>query len=318
MGFPRVAVIVPMYDSGPRLIETLESIVAQTYSGWEAILVDDASNDDTLERAQAFARREPRMRVVPLTSNVGVAGARNVAIQRSRGELVALLDHDDRWREDYLEHTIALVDEARAAGRRPGIVACDAIVETPDGVPPQTYATRFGGVDDITLDSMIQRNRICARALFTRAAYDEVGGFSTVCPGSDDYDLWLRMIEAGHEVLSITEPLAVYRLHGTNLSGNKVLMIDGALATYARALHRGALSAAQQRAVRARRRHYLALHERELALRALADRRLLAAGVCALRATPFCIVAFLQSPARWREWLIHGRGRRGLARITSS
>ena len=318
MQTPRVAVIVPMHDSGPRLTETLESIVAQTYADWEAVLVDDASRDDTLERARAFAHREPRMRVISLPTNVGVAAARNAAIRQSHGEFVALLDHDDRWRPDYLARVIALVDEARAYGRRPGIVACDAIVETPDGVASQTYGERFGRVPVIDLDTMIERNCICARALFTRAAFEEVGGFSTACPGYDDYDLWLRMIEAGHEVLATPEPLAVYRLHGTNMSANRLSMIDGALATYARALERGALTPDQRRAVRARWRHYRALRERELARRALTERRMIVAGRRALRAAPYGLVAFLQAPARWREWLADGRLRRGLARIRSS
>ncbi|MDP2710654.1 MAG: glycosyltransferase [Solirubrobacteraceae bacterium] len=317
---PRVTVVVPMHDSGARLDETLESIVAQTFDDWEAVLVDDASTDDTLARAQAFARREPRMRVVALRCNAGVAGARNAAIAASRGELVALLDHDDRWRENYLARCVELLDGARAAGGRPAIVACDALVETPAGIAAETYAARLGAIDEVGLDEMIERNCICARALFTRAAYDEVGGFSTACPGYDDYDLWLRMLEAGHEVVTTREPLAVYRLHDANLSSDAAGMSEGALATYGRALRRGALTAGQRRVVRARMRHYRALRERAVLRRAVAERRPLHAVKAAARAAPYGLVAFLQDPSRWGEWLAPARRRlrRRAARITSS
>jgi glycosyltransferase involved in cell wall biosynthesis len=307
----RVTVVVPTHNSGAPLTQAIESILAQDYADWEAVIVDDASTDDTHEVALAFARRDPRINAIRLKRNVGVAAARNVAIEAcGGGELIALLDHDDHWRHDYLERSVAAYDEAAARGRRVGIVASDALIETPDGISGETYADRFGWIEEIDYDAMIRRNCICARALFARAAYDEVGGFSSDCPGYDDYDLWLRMLEAGYEVATVREPLAVYRVHPGAMSADQLLMAKGAIAAHRRALARGAIDRRRRRAVRARIRHHRALRERALARRAAADGHHLAALGRALKAAPYGLVAFLQVPSRWGEWLADAFGRR--------
>ena len=303
---PRVTAIVPMHNSRPYLDAAIESIIAQTYDDWEAVLVDDASEDDTYERALALARREPeRISVVRLERNVGVAAARNTAVERSAGgELIALLDHDDYWLEDYLERMVELYEGRRAKGRRIGVVACDALIHGPEGITGETAANRFGyWVDEVDLDAMLQRNRIFARAVFARAAYDEVGGFSPGCPGFDDYDLWLRIMEAGYEVVATRDAHAVYRWHSRNMSANDLLMSDGAIAALSAALRRGALSRGQRRTARRRLRHYRALRQRALVRRALGEGRpLQAAGRSAL-AAPLGAIAFIQQPSRWAEWI---------------
>ncbi len=306
-----MAVIVPTYNSGAHLSETLESILDQTYAHWTAIVVDDGSPDPAPHRlASSFAARDDRIRAVRLERNVGVAAARNAAIESSPDtELIALLDHDDRWRHDYLDRSIRAYDQAATEARRIGVVASNALIETSEGITGETFADRFGWVDEIDYDAMIQRNCICARAVFSRAAYAEAGGFSPECPGYDDYDLWLRIIEAGWEVVSVPEPIAVYRIHPGAMSADRVLMAEGAMASHRRALARGAVDARSKRALRARIRHHRALRERALARRAAADGHPLAALGRGAMAAPLGLVAFLQAPSRWREWLGGRSGR---------
>lgn len=313
--------IVPTYNSGPYLAQAIKSILSQTYGDWEAVLVDDASTDDTFAVATELAGRDPsRIKAIRLERNQGVAGARNAAIATARpSELIALLDHDDYWRDDFLERTVALYDAASAAGRSVGIVACNALIHLPEGLTEETVADRSGWVEPIGYDDMIDRNHIFARALFARAAYRAVGWFSSECPGYDDYDLWLRIMEAGYDVITTREPLAVYRLHPTNMSRDRLLMAEGAIAARRRALHRGALTPRQRRAVKARLRHHLALRERALVYRAIAERRPARAAARALRAAPYGLVALLQHPGRWSEWTGELAGRtRGAARHAAS
>ncbi len=301
---PRVAVVVPTYNSGPYLRETLESVLGQTYPGWEAIVIDDASSDPATHAvAREFAARDARFRAIRLERNVGVAAARNAAIETSRSELVALLDHDDRLLPDYLERSLAAFDRRAGSGTRVGIVAPNALIEAPGAPSGQTFAERFGWADPVDYDAMITRNCICARAVFSRAAYDEVGGFSSQCPGYDDYDMWLRMIEAGYEVVPVLEPIAVYRIHEAAQSADPLMMAEGAVASHRRALARGAITGRQRRALRARIRHNRALREYALARRAAAEGRRPVALARALRTVPFGVVAFAQAPSRWREWL---------------
>ncbi len=295
--------MVPAHNAAPYLSEAIQSVLDQTYRDWEAVIVDDASMDETYAIAAAFAARDPeRIAVHRLERNAGIAVARNLAIEASRGgELIALLDADDYWLPEYLERQVALYDTAIAAGRRPGIVACDALLQMADGTS-ETFAERVDWADPITYDAMIERSHIFVSAMFTRAAYDSVGGFSPEPWGAEDYDLWLRIMEAGYEVLANREAVAVYRYHPGGMSRNQLTMADAAIAAYRRALERGALTSRQRRAVRARLRHYRALRERALVLESLREGRKLKAGLLALRALPCAAVAFLQAPSRWGEW----------------
>jgi glycosyltransferase involved in cell wall biosynthesis len=318
---PRVAVIVPVWNDEAHLAQAVESVLAQTYRDWEAIIVDDGSTDRSAEIAETFARRDPgRIVVVNLEHNSGLAEARNRGIAASsHGELVTLLDSDDYLREDYLERAVALYEQGVAAGRRIGIVACNAWIHGPDGLTGQTWAEVGRWRDWIDHDRLLEQNYVFARATFSRAAYDEVGGLAPECAvrsgpryaTSDDYDLWLRIVEAGYEIAVTREPLVFYRYNDTGRSRSPGLIAEAALVAYERALARGALTPRQRRRVRKRMRHWRAVRERALVLDALEERRRLRAGALALRAAPHGLIAFLQSPRRWSEWtgqaLAHAR-----------
>jgi teichuronic acid biosynthesis glycosyltransferase TuaG len=311
---PRVAVILAVWNDERYLAQAVESVIAQTCRDWELVIIDDASTDASREIAESFADRHPdRISVLRLERNAGSAEARNRGIAASRGgDLLALLDSDDYWREDYLERQLALYDDACAAGRRVGIVACNAWLHPPEGVTGQTWADIRRWRDSIDLDQLLEYNYIFARTLFSRTASDEVGGFSPECvvrdgspnryAASDDYDLWLRIMEAGYEVAVTREPLAFYRLDPNGRSRNTGLIAEAAIVLYRRALARGSLTARQRRVARKRLRHWHAVRERERVTDALAERRRLAASALALRAAPSGLIAFLQSPGRWGEW----------------
>ena len=120
---PRVSVITPAHNAAAHLAETLDSVFAQTYADYEVVVADDASTDDT---AAIVARYADRMRYVRSASNVGPAGARNLAIEHASGELLALLDADDLWLPDYLAEQVALYDREERARPGVGVVGCDA------------------------------------------------------------------------------------------------------------------------------------------------------------------------------------------------
>ena len=163
---PRVAVLLPAYNGEDLLQQALESVVAQTYADWEAVVVDDASSDRTAEVAQSFARRAPeRVTVIRLSENLGVGGAREAAIRATRGgELICLLDQDDYWDERYLERSVAEYDSALAAGRRVGIVTSNALTLTGEGITGETWWDRNGWVEPLDLDAMIRHNYVMARS----------------------------------------------------------------------------------------------------------------------------------------------------------
>jgi hypothetical protein len=197
---------------------------------------------------------------------------------------------------------VELYDEWAAAGRRPGIVATDAHILEPGGIGDDTFAERWGWTEPIDYDSMLVRNYILARALFSRVAYDEVGGLAPECLSWDDYDLWLRMMEAGYDVIPVREPLVVYRYHPGSMSRDEDYFSRGALAAYGRILERGVATPRQRRVVRAQMRHYRALRERARFREAVRSRQPLRAVIGGMRAAPHAGLAFLQAPSRWGEW----------------
>ena len=298
--------IIPAYNREDLLPETIDSVLAQTFRDWEAIVIDDASSDRTYAVALEYERADPeRVRVLRLEQNQGIAAARMAGMAAARGgDLICLLDSDDYWKPTYLEHSVGLYDGARAEGRKVGVVSSNPQILTPDGLTDETWFDRIGYPERMDLDVMIRRNYVHARAVISREAWEAAGReFEPECRGSDDYDLWLRILELGYEVIAPEEPLVVYRDHPGADSHDHLARSDGKIAAYRRALDRGALNPAQRRSVRARIRHFRALRDREMVYRAVVSRRPLAVVWRALIALPSGTVAFFQDRSRWREWM---------------
>jgi glycosyltransferase involved in cell wall biosynthesis len=242
---PRVSIIIPAYNAAQLLPHALDSILAQTYEDWEAIVVDDASTDETA--AVASGRRDPRISCVRSPRNLGIGGARNQALPHARGELVALLDADDVWLAHYLERQVAEYDAAVARGEDVGVVCCDSYHLGPDGLPDLASYEPPRWPDPITLTTLLRGNSIFVSAMVPRAVIEELGGFATDCLGTEDYDMWLRIAETGRRVVAVREPLVGYRVGDTSISKDVAIMSRAMQRTYQRALARGRLSGAQRR-----------------------------------------------------------------------
>jgi teichuronic acid biosynthesis glycosyltransferase TuaG len=258
---PRVSVIIPAFNAEAVLPQALRSIRQQSFGDWEAIVSDDASTDRTAEIAAEFGER---VRVVRGQQNLGPAAARNAGIEDSSGELLAFLDADDYWLPEFLSEQVSLFDrdrgESQAAGL--GIVACDALILGKGGMAPGTYRDRIPFHEPLTLSRLLEGNPIFISALVARAAVEQVGGFSPECFGTEDYDLWIRLLEDGCRVAYNPKPLAVYRLAGAgSVSGDTARMARNTQVVYRRALGRGRLN-----------RHERRIASRELRVQELAER----------------------------------------------
>jgi glycosyltransferase involved in cell wall biosynthesis len=246
---PRVSVITPAHDNAGTIDATMASVAAQGYTDWELIVCDDASSDGTPARVQAAAETDPRIRLVHTEVNVGPAGARNRALESATGELVAFLDADDRLDPRYLDTLVSRYD-AEPAGI--GIVCCDAWRETAAGQRLGRYTDLHGAPASVGLADLLRRNPILIASLCPRAVVDEAGGFSLECWGSEDHDLWLRILEAGHRVAYVDEPLVTYRVADGSISSSRLRMAQTDQATFRRALERGRLDREQSAIARDR------------------------------------------------------------------
>jgi glycosyltransferase involved in cell wall biosynthesis len=240
---PRVSVLIPAYNAERHLGRALESVAAQTYADWEAIVVDDGSTDATSSIAQGF----PDERIVSARSpvNQGLAATRNLALARAQGDLVALLDSDDAWLPTYLEEQVALHDATGAA-----IVCCDAYLERDGHRLPERYGDRFGRPSDhVDVVELVRTNPIFISVVLTRSVVDEVGRFDERLRSVEDLDLWLRIVERGYRVAYNPHALVVYHLASGTLSTDVLRMTRSRQRVYRNLLRRRRLTSAQRRVV---------------------------------------------------------------------
>ena len=263
-----MSILIAAYNSVRYVPETLASVLGQTYDDWEVILADDASTDDTVAVAQSFGER---IRVVKANMNSGRPSAtRALALEHAGGELVAFLDADDLWTPSYLEELTELFDLQRRKDNRVAVAACDARLLLSDGtLARDTFATHAGSAEGLTVERLLISNPIYTSALVSRAVVAEAGGVAVDLVGTDDYDLWLRVLELGYRVAWTPEALAIYRVRPDSLSADLAEMAQNMQGAYARAIARGRLTRTQARLARRR----LRIHKAAELWETLVDRR---------------------------------------------
>lgn len=201
----KVSVIIPTYNSGPLVVEAVESVLAQTYPPAEIIVVDDGSTDDTGERLAPLAGRI----VYHRQANARVAAARNAGIALSRGDAVALLDADDVWHPRKLERQIEVL------AQRPdvGIVATLAFA-WPGPMPadhPLDHDRPRPLLDEIDFARLVVFNPlITSSVVVRREVLAAAGHFDTALFGPEDYDLWIRCTRLAKTAI-LRQPLVGYR-----------------------------------------------------------------------------------------------------------
>lgn len=109
-----ISIVVPIYNGEKYIEDCIRSILLQTYQDWELILIDNASEDDSLGMCKEYARQDDRIEVLHQHRNVGVSAARNLGIEKARGEYITFVDVDDWIRRDYLEQLLHLLKEKKS------------------------------------------------------------------------------------------------------------------------------------------------------------------------------------------------------------
>ncbi|HLI22896.1 MAG TPA: glycosyltransferase family A protein [Stellaceae bacterium] len=210
---PLVSIIIPAFNASATLDRALASLAAQTYANWEAVIVDDASSDDTA--VAAVRRGDPRCRVVRRAARGGPARARNEAIAAAKGDLVAFLDADDEWLPEKLTRQVA----AFAAHPAAALVVCDMRAIHEDGSEGSSVFTRqlpTAGTE--AWKALLASSFIgTSAALAPRRLIDEVGGFDPALAVGEDQDLFIKLARRG-EVVVVPEALAIYHYRGASYS----------------------------------------------------------------------------------------------------
>jgi hypothetical protein len=215
-----VSVIMPCYKMGRFVGEALESVARQTYPHWEIIVVDDAGPEDgTRKIVEDFARQWPTHRVSYTRHEVnqGVAGARNTALAKARGELVAILDPDD------ISLPARFARQVDYLTRNPDVGAVGAEAEIIDASGAPLKPRRSYGAATLYPEIWWQipfRSPFCHSTVMARRdLLLQVGGYEVSLRTADDYDIW-RKVSHLARYANLGETLGLYRTHGSNLSGS--------------------------------------------------------------------------------------------------
>jgi glycosyltransferase involved in cell wall biosynthesis len=208
MAAPLVSVIVPAYDGERFVAEAVESILGQTYSPLELIVVDDGSTDRTAEIVEGYeAVRLLRK------ENGGPASARNAGLEAATGAIIAFQDQDDVMLPRRIEVQAGRLIEAAEVD----LVICDQEVFFEDGAPMPDWDRRIAPLlfgEDNPQETLVGSISLVAR----RCVFDEIGTFDEGIFGGDDLDWTLRALEAGFGFERLEEKLLRRRVHARNIS----------------------------------------------------------------------------------------------------
>lgn len=203
--WPHVTAVVTVYDRFEPAKRAVRSAVEQTYEPLDVIVVEDGT-DVGIE--EWLVERYPSVEYVRHDRNLGLAAARNTAMNRANGDFVAYLDDDDWWRPRRIEAQVRAFLELSPARRdRVGVVYCGVERRRAGRVVSYGKPENLGPMREAI--SEIGASTIPSSCLFPVGAIEAVGGYDEDLPSSIDHDIWMALADAGYEAVGVDEPLVV-------------------------------------------------------------------------------------------------------------
>jgi glycosyltransferase involved in cell wall biosynthesis len=222
MSGPVVSIVIPAYNAAWCVGRAIDSVLGQTFTDFELIIVDDGSSDDL---AQALSPYGTRVRLIA-KQNGGLSSARNAGIHAAKGRYVAFLDADDWWMPEKLAHQLAWMQTHEDA------VFCSTAARVVDPQGEMIGEWRCGSCPNGTLEAIFSTNAHVAGSgsavLARRRALLDAGGFDECLRGLEDVDMWMRLSIQGR-YLCIDEPLVVILKRRESVSRNLDIMRNAAI-----------------------------------------------------------------------------------------
>lgn len=215
-----ISVVIPAFNASKYIAQTIRSVLRQTLPADEVLVIDDGSTDNTGAIAASFG---PSVRVIRIP-NSKLPAARNHGVKEAKGEWIAFVDADDLWAPNKLERQmqeLSLHPEADLCYTgRILLVESPASTELRDVIkvpPADTIAEELLNVNKFPPSCVVIR----------RSTFLSVGGHDTSFPYVEDWDLWLRLLNAGVKFVDCPEPLLRYRVHPNNMTHNAIPLLEG-------------------------------------------------------------------------------------------
>lgn len=208
---PQISIIMAAYNAEKTIAEAINSVLVQTYTKWELLVVNDCSKDNTARIAESYS--DPRIRLLQNEKNSGVSISRKKGMEAANGEWIAILDSDDAWTPDKLEKQIKLANDTGAE-----LIFTGSAFMDDNGKPidwqlhvPTTLLYR-----ELLKQNLVSNSSVLVKAALYKQFYaigDEM---------HEDFAIWLGITKTGRVAYGIDEPLLIYRVARSSKSSNKV------------------------------------------------------------------------------------------------
>jgi len=209
-----ISIIMPSYNAEQFLENTLNSVVNQTFTDWELIIIDDCSSDNSVEFLQNYISQKKQITLLQLKTNSGPAVARNRGIEYARGKYIAFLDADDYWHKQKLEKQLYFMKNKDIAL---SFTAYDR-VEEDSGIYIDTQSVP----NRIDYKTLLKQNIMgCLTVMYDTHKLGKI--YMPNIARRQDYALWLKILKQVPYAYGLNESLAYYRVRTFSVSSNKVI-----------------------------------------------------------------------------------------------
>lgn len=213
---PLISVIIPVYNGKKTIATTINSVIEQTFTDWELIIINDGSQDNTLEIIQSISDLRIKVFSYP---NAGLANSRNRGISQAQGEFIAFLDADDLWTKDKLEKQLV------ALQAHPQASVAYSWTDYIDNVGQFLYPGSHTTINGDAYPRLLVNNFLesGSNPLIRHQALEEVGGFDSSINSTADWDMYLRLA-AKYEFIAVPDVQVFYRISSDSMSAGIVNM----------------------------------------------------------------------------------------------
>lgn len=215
-----VSIITPMYKGAAFVGETIQSVLAQSYTNWEMIIVDDCSPDEGAGIAEVNKyTSDPRIRLIASKENRGSSGARNIALKEATGRYIAFLDSDDIWHPEFLKKQLDFMNDSDA----PLVFSSYRRI---DENTKEELLTPFIVPEKVTYKSLLKTCPIFpSTAIYDTSKTPKIYFDEKLGSMRDDYVYWLKMFKSIRSGYGNKDILVDYRMRKSSVTGNKKKVI---------------------------------------------------------------------------------------------
>lgn len=211
--FGLISIIMAAYNTEKTIEQAINSVLSQTYTNFELLVVNDCSKDRTVELVKDIVAKDSRVRLISNVKNSGVSYTRKHGLEEAKGDWIAILDSDDAWEPEKLEKQIVLQRRTNADLLFTGSAFMDS-----EGHPIDWC---LHAPKEVTYRQLLKQNVLSNSSALVRkelyAKYYAIGDGM-----HEDFAIWLSILKEGKKAFGVDEPLLIYRIAKSSKSGNKV------------------------------------------------------------------------------------------------